>query len=177
MLKVLNKILMGIANFLSACSTVVLTAMMVLVVVDVLLRTFINKPITGSTELTQMLMAGLILGFAKSCLGNDNLKVDVVAERLPVKVQYVLNILTSILCIGVSVLLTWRTVINALYHAEKNLVYMTLSSVAKWPFIALLAFGFASGIVGLLLRIMKITAEHKANSASPAEEESEGGVQ
>lgn len=161
-MKIVEKILMGIANVLSVCSTVIVAAMMLLVVVDVLLRTFFNLPITGSIEITQMMMTGMILGFAKSCLGNDNLKVDVVMERFPKSVQYVIDIIVCVLCIGVCVLLTWRGFENSMYFQEKNMVYVTLASVPKWIFALILSAGFAGGVVGLLLRIFKLTRERKA---------------
>lgn len=172
-MKVVNKILMGITNALSVCSTVLVTAMMLLIVVDVVLRTFFNMPITGSVEITQMLMTGMLLGFAKSCLGNDNLKVDVVVERLPHKMQCVIDILTAVVCIGVSILLSWRIWVNAMYHLNKGLTYLTLASVPKWPFIVILAVGLAGGVFGLLLRIIKLANEVK----SPNTEEAEGGEQ
>ena len=172
-MKVVNKILWGITNFLSVCSTALVTAMMLLIVVDVVLRTFFNKPITGATEITQMLMAGMLLGFAKSCLGNDNLKVDVVVERLPHKVQCIIDILTSIACIVISIMLSWRIWVNAMYHLDKGLTYLTLASVPKWPFIVILAVGLAGGVFGLLLRIIKLANDAKA----PKTEEAEGGEQ
>lgn len=171
-MKVVNKILGGITNLLSVCSTAMVTAMMLLIVVDVFMRTFFNKPIAGSTEITQMLMAGMLLGFAKSCLGNDNLKVDVAVERLPRKVQCVIDIFTSIICIGVSVLLSWRIWVNAMYHMKKGITYLTLASVPKWPFIVILAVGLAGGVAGLLMRIIKLGKEIKA-----PETEAEGGEQ
>lgn len=173
-MKTVEKILMGIANVLSVCSTVIVAAMMLLVVVDVLMRTFFNMPITGSTEITQMMMTGLILGFAKSCLGNDNLKVDVVANLLPKPAQYVLDIVMSAVCIGVAGLLTWRGFENASYFFEKNMVYMTLATVPKGIFAALLTVGFAGGVVGLLLRIFKLNRERKEWKQ---EHQEEGGAQ
>jgi len=163
---------MGIANFLSVCSTLVITAMMLLIVVDVVMRAFFNMPITGSVEITQMLMAGTILGFAKSCLGNDNLKVDVVMEHMPKTVQYVVDVITSVICIGICGLLCWRTIENALYSLDKGLSYLTLPQVPKWPFIILLAVGFAGGIVGFILRIKKLSDEHRA----APEQTEEGGA-
>ena len=173
-MKRVEKILMGIANVLSVCSTAIVAAMMLLVVVDVLMRTFFNKPITGSTEITQMMMTGLILGFAKSCLGNDNLKVDVVADLLPKPAQYIMDMIMSVVCIGVAGLLTWRGVENAIYFFKKNMVYMTLATVPKGIFAALLTVGFAGGIVGLILRIFKLNRERKALKENPEEE---GGAQ
>ncbi len=161
-MKIVEKILMGIANVLSVCSTIIVAAMMLLVVVDVLMRALFNSPITGSIEITQMMMTGMILGFAKSCLGNDNLKVDVVMERMPRNVQYVVDIVVSVISIGVCALLTWRSFENAMYFQEKNMVYVTLASVPKWIFALILTAGFGGGVVGLLLRIFKISREHKA---------------
>lgn len=177
-MKTAHKVLMGITEALSALSTLIVTAMLLLVVADVLLRTFFNMPITGATEITQMMMVGLILGFAKSCLGRDNLKVDFVADMLPKKVQFVLDVITSVLCIGVSILLCWRTFENAMYTREKNLVYLTLTSVPKWVFVLLLAVGFIGGIVGFILRIWKLIDERDQKELSDIEAmvETEGKV-
>lgn len=170
-MKTVEKILMGIANVLSVCSTVIVAAMMLLVVVDVLMRTFFNSPITGSIEITQMMMTGMILGFAKSCLGNDNLKVDVLMERMPRNVQYIVDVIVSILSIGVCVLLTWRGFANSMYFYEKNMVYVTLASVPKWIFAVILSVGFGGGVVGLILRLFKLSRENKAELS-----EEEGGA-
>ena len=170
-MKTVWKILNGLASVLSVLSTVIVAAMMLLVVADVVMR-FFHMPITGAMEITQMMMVGMILGFAKSCLGRDNLKVDFVADMLPKKVQYVLDVATSIICIGVCVLLMWRTFDNAIYTLQNKLVYLTLPMVPKWLFVLLLAFGFAGGIVGFLLRIHKLN-EEKKSGGGPSEEEEE----
>ena len=167
-MKTVWKILNGFAQVLSVLSTIIVAAMMLLVVADVVMR-FFHMPITGAMEITQMMMVGMILGFAKSCLGKENLKVDFVADMLPKNVQYVLDVVTSIVCIGVCVLLMWRTFDNAMYTLRNNLVYLTLPMVPKWLFVLLLAFGFAGGIIGFLLRIHKLNEEKKAGD-HPTEE-------
>ena len=43
----------------------------------------------------------------------------------------------------------------------------------KWPFIIILAVGFAGGVFGLLLRIIKLGKDMK----TPRTEEAEGGEQ
>ena len=170
-MKTVWKFFNGLAQVLSVLSTIIVAAMMLLVVADVVMR-FFHMPITGAMEITQMMMVGMILGFAKSCLGRDNLKVDFVADMLPKKVQYVLDVATSIICIGVCVLLMWRTFDNAIYTLQNKLVYLTLPMVPKWLFVLLLAFGFAGGIVGFLLRIHKLN-EEKKSGGGPSEEEEE----
>lgn len=170
-MKTVWKFFNGLAQVLSVLSTIIVAAMMLLVVADVVMR-FFHMPITGAMEITQMMMVGMILGFAKSCLGRDNLKVDFVADMLPKKVQYVLDVATSIICIGVCALLMWRTFDNAMYTLQNKLVYLTLPMVPKWLFVLLLAFGFAGGIVGFLLRIHKLN-EEKKSGGGPSEEEEE----
>lgn len=174
-MKLVHKGMMVAASVLSMCSTVVVTAMLLLVVADVVLRTFFNMPITGATEITQMMMVGMILGFAKSCLGRDNLRVDFVADMLPRKVQYVLDVATSVLCIGICGLLAWRTFENAMYTKSKNLVYLTLTNVPKWLFVLLLAVGFAGGIIGFLLRIHKLHSDYREEAAALPEALDKGG--
>ncbi len=174
-MKLVHKGMMAAASVLSMCSTVVVTAMLLLVVADVVLRTFFNMPITGATEITQMMMVGMILGFAKSCLGRDNLRVDFVADMLPRKVQYVLDVATSVLCIGICGLLAWRTFENAMYTKSKNLVYLTLTNVPKWLFVLLLAVGFAGGIIGFLLRIHKLHSDYREEAAALPEALDKGG--
>lgn len=158
-MKAIDRPLRIIAEALSLLSTAIVACMMLLVVADVILRAFFNAPITGSTEITQMLLVGMILGFAKSCLGGDNLKVDFVANFLPKKVQYVLDVFTSVLCIAVSVLLAWRTYVAAMYNKTHNIVFVTLTNVPKWLFMMLLALGFCGAVIGFILRINKLNNE------------------
>ena len=171
-MKTVGKFLNGLAQALSVLSTLIVAAMMLLVVADVVMRAF-HMPITGAMEITQMMMVGMILGFAKSCLGRDNLKVDFVADKLPLRAQYLLDVGTSVLCIAICGLLMWRTFDNAMYTLSRNLVYLTLPMVPKWIFVLLLAFGFAGGIVGFLLRIHKLNEDRK-NGVCPSDE-TEGG--
>ena len=95
------------------------------------------------------------------------------ADKLPLRAQYLLDVGTSLLCIAICGLLMWRTFDNAMYTLSRNLVYLTLPMVPKWIFVLLLAFGFAGGIVGFLLRIHKLNEDRK-NGVCPSDE-TEGG--
>lgn len=168
------KVLNVIADWMSKLATLILTAMMVLIVLDVLLRGFFNRPITGATEVVQMMMVGMVFGFAKSCLGTDNLKVDFVANKLPKKLQFVFDISTSVLCIGVCLLLGWQTFQNAMYTKAHKIVYLTLTMVPKWFFVFLLSLAFLGGIVGFILHIDRLVQENR-NRAEDAVQTEEGG--
>ncbi|WP_258359817.1 TRAP transporter small permease [Moorella sulfitireducens] len=154
-MKLLEKIAHFIINALSYMSIFIVVAMMLLVVSDVILRIVFKSPLVGATEITQMMLVGMLLAFGRSCLGDDNLKVDFVMNYCPRKVRLVFRIITSLISIGMCILIAWRSFETALYSKGYNIHYLMLKNVPQWPFIILLVIGFLGGCFGLGLLIAR----------------------
>jgi TRAP-type transport system small permease protein len=125
--------------------------MMLLTTADVVMRYFFNKPITGSFELTQYLMA-LIVSFtiAYSAANEGMVKVSLVTERLSPKTQSILGIITGIPGIGLFIFITWRTFTFVGIQNAQHIVSPILS-IPQAPFAAVVACGLVCMILILIV--------------------------
>jgi len=134
--------------------------MMMLTVVDVSGRYFFNSPLTGTTEITIMLMVIVIfpaLGWAAT--NRMHVRVVILSERLPRKVQRVLTITGFILSLCIFGIITWRCFLEASQVSKQtSLIHIPFS-----PFYWIMAVGMAIFTLAIIvILIEEITGvEHK----------------
>jgi len=120
----------------------VLTVMMLLTASDVTLRQF-KIPIMGTDDITAFLMAILVsFGLAYCAIRKGHVKVDLVVERLPSRVQAIIDTVTTLLGLGLCTLITWQSFVNMVSLYTSGATSWTLNIIA-FPFAGLVAFGFA----------------------------------
>ncbi|WP_217703254.1 TRAP transporter small permease [Celeribacter sp. HF31] len=97
----------------AACS-LLLIVMMGLTVTDVLGRYLFNNPVKGSTELTELMLAGLIfLGLPAATLDREHVTVDLVTDRLPLSVDKLRRPAVLVASAGIQMMIAWRLWITA----------------------------------------------------------------
>lgn len=127
----------------------VLVAMMLLTVVDVFLRFTFNRPIVGSTEVTQFMMVSLAFLVLVLCtIRKAHVKVDLVAAHFPLRVQTVCDAVLYLFGSGMFSLIAWRTFLQARNALFRNQASDVLS-IPVSPFYFLVAV--TCGMVSLLL--------------------------
>lgn len=115
--------------------------MMLLTVADVVMRYFFRKPILGTFELTEFLMAVVVsFAIAYAAATDGLIKVTLFTERMPIRVQAILNSITGVPGIALFVFLTWRsfTFIGLQYDEG---IYSPILSISRFPFAAVVAVG------------------------------------
>jgi TRAP-type transport system small permease protein len=115
--------------------------MMLLTAADVVMRYFFRKPILGTFEITEFLMAVIVSFTIAYAAATDGLiKVTLITERLPARVQSILNSITGLPGIALFIFLTWRsfTFIGMQYHEH---IYSAILAVPKFPFAAVVTIG------------------------------------
>lgn len=86
-----------------------LMAMMALTVGDVIGRYLLARPITGATELTEMMLVAVVfLGLPAVSLDRDHVAVDIITDRLPGWVQPWRDMAMALLSAAVLGLIAWR---------------------------------------------------------------------
>ena len=129
-----------IANTIAAAFLFIL---MLFVCSDVILRYFFHKPILGSFELTEVMMAILVgLSLAYCALQKGHVRVDLVVLMLPKRVQGIMNSIANVAFLGLFALITWRIVPRAMQMIEVNQVGL-ISRIPVAPFVLLVALGTA----------------------------------
>jgi TRAP-type C4-dicarboxylate transport system permease small subunit len=139
----LNKIANPLSQSISNVGAGVLVVMMFLTAMDVLLRYFLNRPISGALELTQyMMLIVVVSGLALCTVEKSHVRVEVLIERLPRKMQTILYCITSLLSLGLFSLITRQAVVYAGFLLDAKLTSPVLF-IPTFPFVIILALGTA----------------------------------
>ncbi len=121
----------------------VLILMMLLTVVDVFLRATLNKPVIGTTEITeQMMVAVVFLGFGWCALQGRHIRVDLFVSRYPPGSQRVIDFMIHCVGLALVAVMCWRTFVTTLTVRQLGLTCAYIG-LPKYPFYALAAFGWA----------------------------------
>ena len=121
----------------------VLAAMTLLTVSDVFLRYAFNRPIIGTTELTELMMVCVaFLGLAWCAIKQGHLKVDLVMSRFSPGSQAVVDSITLAAGLCVCAFITWRSFQESMTVLRIGST-SSLLDVPDFPFYLVLTLGFA----------------------------------
>ena len=135
-----------------------LAAMMLLTVADVVLRAVVNRPIRGTLEIVELLLAcTFFLALPASFLRDEHIVVDVVDGLAPRRVP-LLRRLAGMLGVLLMTVMTWQGWIAARDAVSFNDVTSDLSLPMIWYWIPVLA-GMIGG--GLAAAAMLLQADLK----------------
>ncbi|MCF0228212.1 MAG: TRAP transporter small permease [Parasporobacterium sp.] len=143
-MKIVSRILQGIARFLSYFSIISTAIMILLSVADVIARNIFGHPITGATEMVQIFNVGTILAMGMGCLTGQNVSVDFVMDALPNAPRHIITIIMNLITTAVLGIVVWRSIVTAIDYSNKGYGY-TLLNVPHWPFVVVVAVGFFGG--------------------------------
>jgi TRAP-type C4-dicarboxylate transport system permease small subunit len=123
--------------------------MMFLMAVDVGGRYVFNSPIPGALELSEYMMAVIVpFSIAYCAYHRAHVAVDLIAQKLPKKVQGILDVVMTGITTVLAILICWQ---NFLYIGEMYLSEMTspVLKIPAYPFIIPLTVGM--GVFALIL--------------------------
>jgi TRAP-type C4-dicarboxylate transport system permease small subunit len=157
----LRIITLKINNVLLAIAGAAMVGMVMLIFGDVFLRYTINSPIPGAYEVTEYLM-GILVPFAICRCAQDkgHVAVDFVYERLGRRAQYVLDVITTLVSIVLTILLAWQ---GYIYIVETYRSKLT-SAVLKLPefyFVIPTAVGMTVFAMILTYQLFELSADTK----------------
>jgi TRAP-type C4-dicarboxylate transport system permease small subunit len=120
-----------------------LIAIMLMVVVNVVGRRFLNSPVAGTVELTEIgmvLVVYLSLAYAED--NRDHIVVDLVFDRLPPVIRRVLASVAGIATILVAALLAWQ-LYNFTLRMKAGGFSTPILAIPLWLVAAVAVFGAA----------------------------------
>jgi TRAP-type transport system small permease protein len=151
-----------IINSLSAVmlwiAMVVMIVLMLITVADVSGRYLFNHPITGTMELTENLMACLLVSMAPCALAGRHIKIDIFFARLKPKVQATLDIIFYIVAIIGVAFLTWTGFRQSLIMLEAR-TSSSMLGIPDFPFILLLVISYAVLCIFIVVLLVKRIGE------------------
>lgn len=163
------KVIRAISRFFVWLTMVFIAALMLMMVAEVVLRTFFNTSILGATEWAALLLLFDLTAMGAAVLSNRMIKVNMVTTRLPKKAQVILDIILLFLCFVAVGYTAWRQFAYSMTSMQNGVRYTTIG-LPQWPFIALFALSYGVGaITALCVMIRKIANAAKGNWLREAE--------
>lgn len=120
-----EKGVLNTSKVLNYISWAMLFVLMVLGSVDVIGRYLLNKPLKGTMETSELLLAGIVFfSWAATQAAKEHTSVDLVFNHFPKRVKLILNFITSCMAVVLFGLIAWQGALVArqLYQAGR-LVY------------------------------------------------------
>jgi TRAP-type C4-dicarboxylate transport system permease small subunit len=157
-----QKIIGNIAGVVNRIGVFFALIMMVLTTADVVLRYLFNSPIRGVFELTEFMMLIMVgFGLAYTQLKKDNIFVEIVAERLPRRVQAALDVFAYLLGFTVFGLIAWQCILSGNKQILRHIVSGTLGIPLQYFFYllsfscVLLCLVYIIDIINSVTRVVK----------------------
>jgi TRAP-type C4-dicarboxylate transport system permease small subunit len=129
-----------VSRVLGYVATGFMIVLMMLTVVDVFLRYFFNAPITGTTEISRLLMIIIVfpaLGWA--AIDRAHIRVDLIVSRIPARLQAIFGSITFLFALVTYVIITWRSFLEAVVvNRQTSLLHLSFT-----PFYWVMSVGFA----------------------------------
>lgn len=132
-----------ISKLLDSIAGWCMASIMVLVVSNILLRTLFKRPILGTYEYVSFFTALVIgLALAYCAVQNSHIAISIITDRLPVKIQMIIEIVIDTIAFIFLSFSTWHIGIYAKSMAGSGEVSLT-TKLPFYPFIYLVAFGMS----------------------------------
>ena len=142
------------SRFINSIAAGILAVMMFLTATDVLLRYFLNRPITGSLEMTEYLMVILVsFGLGYCTLLKGHVTVNLFVSRLSPRTQAIINSITYLFSFGLIALITWQSILYISFVRHPKITSSVLH-IPTFPFVTILAFGMAVFCLVLLVQFV-----------------------
>jgi len=119
----------------------VILLMMLLTVADVFMRYVFSDPITGTTEISEIMMVCLLLAMGWAAVNGNHITVDAIMNRMPKRFQAISDIIVFLVSFGIFAIIAWRSYLAGLFTLEYNRV-SALLKIPDGPFYILLGVGY-----------------------------------
>lgn len=164
---VLN-VLRKIINVFNVIAIAGLVCMMILTFANVILRYLFNAPITGSYEMTRMLMIVLTPSIAVTTLAKQTIWVDVLVSRFNRTGQMIIDAIslpTSTIIMG---LMAWQAYGMILKAYQKG-THFTSIDLYEWPFRAVFFIAMVMATLAALVFTIERLLQYR-NGGMPHDE-------
>lgn len=144
LLRKVNSVFNYILDSLGLVASVLIVIAMLVVVTDVVMRYFLNRPIDWSTEITEYTLLFIaFLGAAWVLRREGHVRMDLVLNRLEPRTQALLNTVTSIIGAFMWLTITWFSVKATLEFQQLGFFFFTPLRTPKFIVMSVIPVGSA----------------------------------
>ena len=139
------------ANIVSEIATV---ALMILIAREVIWRYILNRPSIFSVEISEYIMIFITFMCAGWVLHkNAHVSMTVLTDRFPVRVRVILDIVTSLLTMGVCCVIIWKGALSAVIAFAGNYRSASLIQFPLWISYSFIPLGMTILFLQYIVRI------------------------
>ena len=132
----------GIIDGMAVLAGLLVVFMMFAICYEVVLRYFLFSPLTWVTEISEyILLYATFLGAPWVLKREGHVKVDIILARLSAKNRKIMNIVTSIIGVGVCLVLVWFGTQLALDLYQRGIPVIKSLSVPKFLLVGIIPLG------------------------------------
>ena len=146
------KIIRIVNRVLGYVASSFLILLMMITVIDVFLRYFFNSPITGTTEISQLMMIIIVfpaLGWA--AIDRVHIRVDLLIRLFPNRPKAIVNSITLLITLGIYIIIAWRSFLeSAVVNRQTSLINLPYA-----PFYWLMSVSLAVFCLAILTLIIE----------------------
>jgi TRAP-type C4-dicarboxylate transport system permease small subunit len=153
-----NRVFFGIEKFQIHCSWVTTVFVTLMIVLDIALRALFNRPLPASWEISEVLMPYIVaFGFAYTLTIDKHIRVSMVTDLFPVKMQIRVRCFTDLLSFLMCSLITYYSCIWFWESFSINEQILAAIDIPWWFGKVAMPIAFATfGIRYLLLAIFAL---------------------
>ncbi|MBW1800429.1 MAG: TRAP transporter small permease [Deltaproteobacteria bacterium] len=151
----IEKVVSLLTRWLNWIAAAAIIVVMIIVCANVIGRGFFGSPFKGTVDIVSLLGAFIIAGaMAYTQVLKGHIRIELFVERMPSRLQYIINSFIDLIGFCLFALISWQTVLFAQYNMEIG----ELSEVLKLPltpFASVVAIGCIALTLVLLLDLIK----------------------
>jgi len=126
---------------------------------DVIGRFFLDKPITGTREISEILLAGItFFGWAYTQSQKGHVKVETLLRRLNPRAQAIAGFITSLIAFIIFGLMAWRAALRAIMTWQGHKL-ITVLFIPVAPFQMFVSVGALVLCLVLLVQMLQFFVE------------------
>lgn len=134
--------------------------MMVIVVVDVMLRTFFGSSLLLAEEVCgYLLVAVALFAYAEALKRDSHVRVDMIFCRLAARARSRLDLAFCLLSVGAIAVVTWATVVMVYRAYARGVIVPGILLTPVWIPQAAMVIGLGAVILQLLIEIRKLARQ------------------
>jgi TRAP-type C4-dicarboxylate transport system permease small subunit len=118
-----------VENVLLVICACVLMDLMLLSAADVIGRFFFDKPITGTYEISTIMMGAVVLlGWAYTQRSGGHVTVDMFYDKFPQKMKWITTLIVLVLSLALFITITWKSWIVAMNYTADGRTFKVLDA-------------------------------------------------
>jgi TRAP-type C4-dicarboxylate transport system permease small subunit len=160
--KKIEVLFVKLAQIMNSIAAVGLFTIMVVVVLNILMRIFFNRPFMGTYEIVQYgLLLTVSLALADNELADGNVMVSFFLEKMKPKTANIFNIATGslgILVTGFVAWNQWRMILQKYNNRAASAILM----LPHWIIVLVLTLGFFTLFVALIVKVLRLVEKHRS---------------